>query len=276
MFLFEEVANRLLERLSLVRKELPVVLDLGCGDGFLSSELRKRNGTHLVISADTSYALLGQNINTGGVVADAEMLPFQEASLDAAISCLDMHWVNDLPGALLQIRRSLKPDGVFLAAILGGATLVELRQSFLEAELKVTGGVSPRVSPFADLQDIGALMQRAGFALPVVDDDKIEVEYSSPINLMQDLRGMAATNATLNRPRQFLRRDVLMEAMKFYQENYSSGAGKVRATFEVIYMIGWAPHQSQQKPLMPGSARHRLADALQGQELPAGEKTRPF
>jgi SAM-dependent methyltransferase len=207
-----------------------------------------------------------------GVVADEELLPFRPASLDAVASNLALHWVNDLPGALLQIRQALKPDGLFLGALLGGETLKELRQCLMEAELAATGGASPRVSPFADSRDAGALLQRAGFALPVTDTDTVTVQYASPLKLMRDLRGMGAANAVAGRLLKPTRRAVMLEALRLYREKFAGAEGRVPATFQVVYMIGWAPHESQQQPLKPGAFTHKLADALRTQELPAGEK----
>ncbi len=264
-FLFAEVTERLMERLDIVKRVFPCVLDLGCAHGQLSEKLKKRQGTAYVVGADSSFSLAKKNAN--GIVADAEMLPFKVSSFDAIVSNLDLHWVNDLPGALIQIRQILKPDGLFLAAMLGGESLKELRQSMMEAEVQVTGGASPRVSPFADLRDMGGLMQRAGFALPVVDSDVITVDYSHPLKLMQDLRGMGASNATYNRLLKPTRRAVIMEAANIYQKKFSNDNQSVSATFQVIYMIGWSPHESQQQPLKPGSAKARLADALKVREV---------
>jgi SAM-dependent methyltransferase len=270
-FLFVETADRLMERLAVVRKTLPLVLDLGSAQGKLAELLQQRAGTAQVICMDTSFEMVRQ---AGGaaVVADEELLPFRSGSFDAVVSNLNLHWVNDLPGALLQVKQILKPDGLFLGALPGGETLKELRQCLMEAELAVSGGASPRVSPLIDLREMGALMQRAGFALPVVDSDIMTVHYSSPLKLMQDLRGMGASNATYNRLMKATRRQVLLEASRLYYERYADAAGLVPATFQVIYVIGWSPHASQQKPLTPGSARHKLADALQTVEVPAGEK----
>lgn len=265
-FLFCEVADRLCDRLEIVRKPFPVMLDLGGGHGVLSGRLRRRAGTESVITADLSHALVKQSEGFS-VVADEECLPFGAGSLDAVVSNLALHWTNDLPGALAQIRRALKPDGLFLASVLGGQSLRELRDSLMTAELEVTGGVSPRVSPLLDLRDMGALLQRAGFALPVVDGDIITVDYSDPLKLMRDLRGMAASNAVLQRLKVPTRRAVIMEAARIYREKYGDAAGRVPATFEVIYAIGWSPHESQQQPLRPGSAEKRLADILGAVEV---------
>lgn len=270
-FLFVEVAERLLDRLSVIKKALPVVVDLGSAHGVLAAQLRQRPGTAQVVCMDTSFEMT-RHTDIPSVVADEEFLPFRAGSLDAVVGNLNLHWVNDLPGALLQVRQALKPDGLFLAALLGGETLRELRQCLMEAELAVSGGASPRVSPFIDLHDMGALMQRAGFALPVVDSDLITVDYSSPLKLMQDLRGMGASNATYNRLMKPTRRKVLLEAARLYQEKFADAAGKVPATFQVVYVIGWSPHESQQQPLKPGSAKNKLADALKTVEVPAGEK----
>lgn len=266
-FLLADVSNRLIDRLDMVRREFATVIDLGGAHGLLAQKLRARAGTDIVFTTDISQRLAAQS---GGVVADEEFLPFAKHSLDAVVSNLSLHWVNDLPGALIQIRNALKPDGLFMAALLGGETLRELRAALMEAEMAVTGGASPRVSPFIDLRDMGALMQRAQFALPVVDSEIITVDYSSPLKLMQDLRGMGATNATFNRLLKPTRRKVILEAARLYQEKFGDAAGRVPATFQVVYVIGWAPHASQQKPLKPGSAAARLADALKTDEIGTG------
>ena len=205
-------------------------------------------------------------------VADLEALPFAAGSLDLVVSAFALQTVDDLPGALIQIRRALKPDGLFLAALLGGDTLAELRESFGVAESELTGGVSPRVAPFADLRDMGTLLQRAGFALPVTDVDRVVVRYSSPLALMADLRRMGAANPLVERRRVPLRRDVLARVLEVYAERYSDPDGKVRASFDIVWLSGWVPHESQQKPLKPGSAAQRLADALGTREISTGEK----
>ncbi len=193
-------------------------------------------------------------------------------TLDLAVSALALQFVNDLPGALIQIRRALKPDGLFLAALIGGDTLTELRQSFAAAESEIEGGISPRVAPFADIRDIGGLLQRAGFALPVVDSERIIVRYDTVFALMHDLRRMGATNALTERRRKPLKRATLFKMAEIYRERFADADGRLRATFEVIWLSGWAPHESQQQPLKPGSAKTRLADALGAREIPAGEK----
>ena len=214
-------------------------------------------------------ALAGERL---AVVADEEALPFRDASLDLVVSALALQFVNDLPGTLIQIRRALKPDGLFLAAMIGGDSLAELREAFAAAEAEVEGGVSPRVAPFADLRDLGALLQRAGFALPVTDVDRLTVRYASPLALMHDLRRMGAGNALTERRRTPLRRATLRRMLEIYAERFADPDGRIRATFEIVWLSGWAPHESQQQPLEPGSAKTRLADALRTQEISAGEK----
>jgi SAM-dependent methyltransferase len=204
---------------------------------------------------------------TLAVAADEEALPFRDASLDLVVSVLALHFVNDLPGTLVQIRRALKPDGLLLAALAGGDTLNELRHAFAAAEAELEGGASPRVVPFADVRELGGLLQRAGFALPVTDVDRITVRYASPIALLHDLRGMGATNPLIERSRRPLRRATLKRMIDIYVERFADGDGRIRATFEIVWLTGWAPDASQQKPLAPGSARQRLADALGTEEI---------
>lgn len=273
-FLLRDVAARLIERMDVIKREFPLVLDLGSHHGVLSSLLAQRAGTQTVISSDLSPRFAAASPALA-LAADEEFLPFARASLDAVVSNLSLQWVNDLPGALLQIRHALKADGLFMAAVLGGESLRELRDSLMTAELDITGGASPRVSPFIDLRAMGGLMQRAGFALPVVDSDIITVDYSHPLKLMQDLRGMGASNATRNRLMMPTRRRVILEAARIYAEKYGDSRGRVPATFQVIYAIGWCPHESQQKPLKPGSATVRLADILKAEEIKTDDKAAP-
>jgi SAM-dependent methyltransferase len=194
--------------------------------------------------------------------AERETLPLQPQSLDLAVSALALQFVNDLPGVLAQIRRALRPDGLLLAAMIGGDTLTELRQSFAAAEAELEGGASPRVAPFADLRDVGALLQRAGFALPVTDVDRVVVRYASAFALMADLRRMGATNVLVERRRTPTRRATLLRMAQIYGERFADADGRIRATFDVIWLSGWAPHESQQQPLQPGSAKASLADAV--------------
>lgn len=196
----------------------------------------------------------------------SEILPLQPQSLDLAVSALAFQFVNDLPGVLAQLRRALRPDGLLLAAMIGGDTLTELRQSFAAAEAECEGGVSPRVAPFADLRDVGALLQRAGLALPVTDVDRVVVRYDSAFALMADLRRMGATNVLIERRRTPTRRATLLRMAQIYAERFADADGRIRATFDVIWLSGWAPHESQQQPLKPGSAKASLEAAVKGRQ----------
>lgn len=270
-FLKREMATALRERLDDIRHPFPRLLDLGSHGGELVEALRGRAGGELTVSTDLSRHFLNKSAGPR-VVADEEFLPFAPASFDLVTSALALHWVNDLPGALLQIRQILKPDGLFLAAMLGGSSLTELRQCLLQAESEIEGGASPRVSPFVDLRDAAGLLQRAGFALPVADIDRLSVTYADPFALMRELRGMGESNVVLERRRAPLRRQTLLRAAALYSDRFGRPDGRITATFEIVYLHAWAPHESQQKPLRPGSAQQRLAEALGVRELPAGEK----
>jgi SAM-dependent methyltransferase len=271
-FLHRHVAEDLVERLLLIKRTFPLALDLGAGHGVLGRRLREAGfGTSLLISADASARLLSQ-AGCPAVVADEEFLPFRDGSLDLVVSGLALQLVNDLPGALLQIRRALKPDGLMLASLLGGSTLHELRDALITAEIETTGGASPRVAPFADVRELGALLQRAGFSLPVADTETLEVGYASPLHLMRDLKAMGWANMLVDRRRSTLRRQTLSRALELYVERYSRPDGRITATFEIVTLTGWTPHQSQQQPLRPGSASIRLADALGTTETSTGEK----
>lgn len=270
-FLFREVADRLADRLLDFARPFPVALELGAHTGQFSAERGVRGGIDIHVQADVSAKMLRQADGLR-VVCDEEALPFRPGSFDLVLSNLSLHWVNDLPGTMIQIRRGLKPDGLFLAAMLGEETLTELRQSLLSAEAEVVGGASPRVSPMAGLRDAGSLMQRAGFALPVIDSDRITLTYADPFALMRELRGLGESNAVRQRLPGFSRRDVFVRAAAIYHERFADADGRIPATFDIIYMTGWAPHESQQQPLKPGSATSRLADALGTDEQPAGEK----
>ncbi len=280
-FLLREVGDRLAERLDDVTRRFPLALDLGCHDGALGRALGRRGGRggiETLIQSDLSPAMAGKAAADGNhpaLAADEEALPFAEATFDAVFSLLSLHWVNDLPGALIQVCRALKPDGLFLAAMLGGETLKELRAALLEAEVEIEGGAGPRVSPFADVRDLGALLQRAGFALPVADVDDIEVSYPNAVKLMADLRGMGEANAVADRRKGFSRRATLMRAAELYAERHAGSDGRVPATFQVIYLTAWAPHESQPQPLAPGSAKTRLSTALDSEEQSAGETADP-
>jgi SAM-dependent methyltransferase len=273
-FLLDRVADDLAERLATVVRRFELALDLGTPGEAVRAALAALGSVGTVVAAD---AMAGAPAARHGlrVVADEEALPFHVGALDLVVSALSLQFVNDLPGALIQIRRALKPDGLFLAALIGGETLTELRQSFAAAESEIEGGASPRIAPFVDLRELGALLQRAGFALPVTDVERLTVRYASPLALMHDLRRMGATNVLLERRRAPLRRVTLRRMVEIYMQRFADADGRVRATFEIVWLSGWAPHASQQQPLRPGSAQARLADALGAREIPAGEKARP-
>jgi SAM-dependent methyltransferase len=209
------------------------------------------------------------------LAAEPEFLPFAPGSFDAVLSVLLLHWVNDLPGALLQLRRALKPDGLLLVSLLGGETLDELRQCLMEAELAEEGGISPRVSPFAELRELGGLLQRAGFAMPVVDSDRLIATYPDALALMRELRLMGEGNATAERRRSFSRRGTLLRAAALYAEKFAGSDGRIPASFEIVTLTAWVPHESQPLPLRPGSAKTRLATALGSVEQSAGDKATP-
>jgi SAM-dependent methyltransferase len=268
-FLIDRAAADLAERLSAVLRRFAVAADLGSPTDAVRRALGGLVDTLIAVDAASEPVRAH-----GGprVVADEEALPFADASVDLVVSALALQSVNDLPGTLVQVRRALKPDGYFLAALLGGETLTELRQSFAAAEADLEGGVSPRVAPFIDARDGGTLLQRAGFALPVTDVDRVTVRYASAFGLMADLRRMGATNPLVERRRTPLRRATLLRTAETYAARFGDADGRVRASFDIVWLSGWAPHPSQQQPLKPGSAQVRLADALGTREIPAGEK----
>ncbi len=263
-FLVARALDDLGERMGTVLRRFPLALDCGTPVPAAAAWLRASGRADAVVRlAPIAEAPLTEAPQAGVALAvgDPEALPFGEERFDLAVSLLSLQHANDLPGALIQIRRALKPDGLFIGCLLGGRTLTELRQVFAEAESEVEGGVSPRVAPFAEVRDLGGLLQRAGFALPVADSETLPVRYADPFGLMRDLRAMGLTNALRER-RGTLRRATLMRAAALYAARFADPDGRVRATFEVIWLSGWVPHESQQKPLRPGSAKMRLADAL--------------
>lgn len=269
-FLRAAVADRLLDRLEDIRRTFPLALVQGCDAAWLQARLLGRGGIETLVSMDAVPAATPLH-----VVGDEELLPFAERRFDLVIGLLNLHWINDLPGALIQIQRVLKPDGLFLGAMLGGATLSELRQAWLAAESELEGGVSPRVSPMVETLDGAALLQRAGFALPVADSEVIRVTYADAFRLMRDLRGMGETNAALDRRKSFTRRATLLRMAEIYQQKFPAEDGRIAAGFEVITLTGWSPHDSQQKPLRPGMAANRLAAALDTVEYPLGSRPAP-
>ncbi len=270
-FLHDRIAGELAERVALISRRFDVAVDLGTHTGRLASALRNIENVEQVIATDNCPGYLAGGTGLQ-ILADEEWLPFRAGSIDLVASNLQLQWANDLPGVFAQVQRALKPDGLFIAAMFGAGSLNELREAMLEAELELTGGASPRVGPLPDVREIGALLQRAGFALPVADMDTIRVRYAAPRDLLHDLRMMGATNFAAERSRTFLRRAVLSRASEIYVEKFGEADGRVPATFSILYLSGWHPHESQQKPLKPGSAKTRLADALKVEEHPAGEK----
>lgn len=263
-FLLARAVADLDERLSAVLRRFGVAADLATPLPLALPVLAARADAHIRL-AETSGA-------GGDVIGDLEALPLAAGSIDLAASLLALHAVNDLPGALIQIRRALRPDGLFIGCLLGGRSLHELREAFLAAEAETTGGASPRVAPFADLRDLGSLLQRAGFALPVIDSEPVAVRYGDAFGLMRDLRAMGWGNALAGRARTGLRRRTLLRMAEVYAERFADPDGRVRATFEIVWLSGWAPHESQQQPLRPGSAKARLADALGVAEITTGER----
>jgi SAM-dependent methyltransferase len=259
-FLKRRAVEDVCDRLDVINRTFPLAAEVGPPSAYVRDELISRG-------------LLGTKVKTlADIEADEEWLPFAPESLDLVISTNALHWVNDLPGTLVQIRRALRPDGLLLATFLGGRTLQELRQTMFEAEMEVRGGAGARVSPFADAQDGARLLQRAGFALPVADSDVVVVRYDNIFGLFKDLKAMGETAAFAQASTIGLTREVIAKAAALYQSQFADPDGRVRASFEIVTLTGWAPHESQQKPLRPGSAKMRLADALGAVERSAGDK----
>jgi SAM-dependent methyltransferase len=251
-FLMARAADDLLDRLLTVKREFPRSLDLGSPTAHFSQA---------VVASGRARPLRASGYG-GDVSIDEEVPPFAPGSFELIVSGMALQWVNDLPGVLAQARRMLAPDGLFLACLIGGASLVELRSALAQAEDEIAGGASPRVSPFVDVRDMGALLQRAGFALPVADVDSVTLRYDSMFALIEDLRAMGAANVLVKRARKPLRRGIIARAAQIYAERFSDPDGRVRATFDIVWASGWAPHESQQKPAQRGSATMRLEDAM--------------
>lgn len=274
-FLLRRVTEQTCERMLEINRNFKTVLDLGCHNGLfarslfgqeefetLGSTIETLLQTDLAASMVSAAPACESGHKLHRLVCDEERLPFSAAGFDLVVSHLGLHAVNDLPGALIQIRQALKPDGLFIGAFFGGQTLHELKASLMQAETEIEGGVSPRIAPFADIRDIGALLQRAGFALPVIDLDRVTVSYDNLIKLMADLRGMGQSNSLIQRRKKPLRRSLLTRASEIYLSEFGQEDGRLPATFEIIFATGWAPHSSQQQALRPGSAKVSLADAL--------------
>ncbi|GGD32907.1 class I SAM-dependent methyltransferase [Aureimonas glaciei] len=258
-FLLANVALELAERLSLVERQFALGIDLASHSPDMADLLRQSGKIDMLVRVERLSALVGEGL---AIVADEEALPLRDGAADLVVSALSLHLTNDTPGVLIQAARALRPDGLFLAALLGGETLTELRTSLLEAEAEIRGGVSPRVPPFVDIRDAGALLQRAGLALPVTDQDRLTVRYDSMFGLMRDLRAMGMANMLTARSRVPTPRRLFLRAAEIYQERFADSDGRVRATFDIVYLSGWKPHESQQKPLKPGSAKASLSAAL--------------
>ena len=267
-FLKRRAAGDIVMRLEAIMRDFPRAVDLGARNGAFAEALAASDAAPrvgLLVEAELSGAMLAGRAGMR-IVADEERLPFAPASLDLIVSSLSLHWANDVVGALVQARLALKPDGLFIGALFGGATLTELRQALTAAELELTGGAGPRVSPFADPSDAAGLLQRAGFALPVADVDRVRVRYDHPLKLMADLRRMGETSVLAERHPRPLTRQVLARAFEIYARDFAGPDGRIAATFEILTLTGWSPSEIQQKPLRPGSAKMRLADALGGEE----------
>lgn len=260
-FLLTRAVDDLADRLMPVMRRFETAVDLGLAAGPAAGVLKALGKAEAVTIAAPDAGHPGADR-----VADEETLPFGAESVDCVVSLLSLQFVDDLPGTLVQIRRALRPDGMLLAALVGGGSLSELRDAFASAELELTGGMSPRVAPFVDVRDLGSLLQRAGFALPVTDSDRFTVRYRSMFDLVADLRAMGATNPLIDRLRRPTSRRVVMRAAEIYAERYADADGRLRATFEIVWASAWSPHESQQKPLRPGSAQMRLADAVKAKD----------
>lgn len=272
--LFQEATLQLLERLEGINRPFTRILDLESRSFSLAKSLAKQDSSRFIVHTNSSqdiHHLIPHQV----CVCDDEWLPFRHASFDLILSNLTLHWANDLPGALIQIRHALKPDGFFLAVLFGGETLRELRECLYEAEMNVRGGVSQHISPFADIQDCGNLLQRAGFSLPVVDRERFTVTYRDSFHLMHELRGMGEGNVLCSRDKRFMPRKFFEEADRIYKNRYADESENITATFDMLFISGWASHDSQQKALKPGAATRRLADVLNATEIGTGEKTTP-
>ncbi len=257
-FLIDRAAHDIADRLTDINRTFPRALQIGARTTYPQETLLCQNGSiEELIKMDLADGL------SPDIVADEELLPFTDNSFDLVISLMTLHSVNDVPGALTHIHRVLKPDGLFLAVLPGGDTLHELRHVMMEAELALKGGVSPRIAPFADKKQMGGLLQRTGFALPVVDSDTITVTYEHVFKLLQDLRGMGESNIVASTNKKYIGKAVITETARRYQEQFAEPDGRIPATVEMIFLTGWTPHESQQQPMRPGSAEHSLTEALQ-------------
>lgn len=272
-FLKTRAAKEIQERLADTPRRFPLALDLGCHLGSGAQAIKATGKVDYVFAADLSEHM-ARCTNLQAIAASEEYLPIKDNALDLVISLLSLHVVNDLPGALVQIRRALKPDGLFIGCLFGAGTLKELRTSLMQAEVEITGGAAQRVAPLPGLQDMASLLQRAGFALPVADVERITVRYDTPFDLIADLKGMGERAIFTDGSRPPLSRRILSRMSQIYAEKYSDEDGRLRASFEIVWLSGWSPAPNQPKPLKPGSAKHRLADAIGSKEISLNEKTK--
>ncbi len=264
-FLRERSIEDMIETLSAINRKFDVALDMGARDGQFGRAIKNTvvaDKVGLLVEGELTAALSAQQGGSARLLMDEEALPFGDDSLNLIVSALVLHGVNDLPGVLVQVRRALKPDGLFIGSLFGGETLKELRACLMEAEIEVRGGYGPRIAPYAESPDLIDLLKRTGFTMPVVDSDRVVVSYEHPLRLMADLRAMGESNILFERPRKGLNRAILAKATELYFARFADGEGRISATFELITLSGWKAHGSQQKPLRPGSAKMRLADAL--------------
>lgn len=271
-FLHREVAAMIAERIAEVTRAFDDAAIIGSGGGVHAAALAGRVPAERIVQIETSPARAA----AAGVAPAPclDPLPLAQAGFDLVVSALELHWDEDPVGALVQMRRALRPDGLMIAALFGGRTLSELRAVLAEAEVETTGGLSPRVAPMGEIRELGALLQRAGFAMPVADAERFGVSYATPLHLMRELRAMGETNILAGRRRTGLRRATLARACEIYAQAFPAAGGRVAATFEVVFLTGWAPADGQPQPLRPGSAAKRLSDALgtveTGSGVPAG------
>lgn len=267
-FLFKWSKNQLSERIYDINRSFDKSLQIGSRCAFTNSEHSKIKESFTCDLTSRSFT----NDIVNYFQASEEFLPIANKTMDLVLSNLNLHSVNDLPGALLQIKNCLKDDGLFIASMFGGKTLYELRNILTNTELELFGGVSPRIFPFADKKQMGYLLQRAGFSLPVIDSEVITVTYDNIFKLFNDLRGMGENNAILQRNKTPVSKNFFMKVAQEYHNKYSDNNGRIKASFEVIFLLGWSPHESQQKPLRPGSAKYKLADILGTNEIIISEK----
>ena len=259
-FLLELTARELADRLAIVERRFENAVELFGGTGLTAKSAMATSKIDRLQRIET-HAAFGEE-DQPVTITNFESVPLEPQSVNLILSPLSLHLTNDTPGMLIQMRRALKPDGLLLAAIPGAGTLSELREVLLATETEIYGGASPRVVPFADIRDVGSLLQRAGFALPVIDEESFTVRYDHIFALMRDLKAMGMANPLKGRSRRPVSRRFFMRAAELYAERFSDPDGRIRATFSIVFLSGWAPHESQQKPLKPGSAKMRLADAL--------------